>query len=201
MLHLLITIQNIHEFTNRLNRIIMEAARAMLHHANLPLSFWAEAASTAVYLRNRPSTSSVKKTNPYECWYKQKPDVSSFRVFGCNAFVHIPDQKRNNLQKKSEKRIWVGYLENSKGYKFYIPEKKTVLRSRDVMFLENCFNRSHPQKEAYRKDLYVDLLPASDDIDGETNEQQNVPEQQNPPHRSERVTAAPDRLGTITGEW
>ncbi|PFX33126.1 Retrovirus-related Pol polyprotein from transposon TNT 1-94 [Stylophora pistillata] len=36
----------------RLNRTIMEGARSMLYQAKLPLDFWAEACSTAVYLNN-----------------------------------------------------------------------------------------------------------------------------------------------------
>jgi hypothetical protein len=35
------------------NRIICEAARAMMHDQNLPLSLWAEAANTAVFIQNR----------------------------------------------------------------------------------------------------------------------------------------------------
>ena len=108
----------------RLNRTIMETARAMIYHSMLPLSFWAEAVSTAVYLKNRSPTSHLQNTTPYECWYKQKADVNNLKVFGCTAFVHVPDQKRNNLQKNSEKCIFVGYPENSKGYKFFNPENK-----------------------------------------------------------------------------
>ena len=39
----------------RMNRTLMESARAMMSHANLPNPFWAEAVATAVYLRNRPN--------------------------------------------------------------------------------------------------------------------------------------------------
>ena len=41
----------------RLNRTLMESARAMLSHSNLPNKFWAEAVATAAYLRNRVTTS------------------------------------------------------------------------------------------------------------------------------------------------
>ena len=36
-----------------MNRTLMESARAMMSHANLASSFWAEAVAIAVYLRNR----------------------------------------------------------------------------------------------------------------------------------------------------
>ena len=52
--------------SERMNRTIMETTRSMLHHAELPLSFWAEAVSTAVYLRNRSPTSYLKEMTPYE---------------------------------------------------------------------------------------------------------------------------------------
>ena len=38
--------------SERMNRTIMETARSMLYHGKLQLGFWAEAVSTAVYLRN-----------------------------------------------------------------------------------------------------------------------------------------------------
>ena len=70
--------------SERMNRTIMETTRSMLHHAELPLSFWAEAVSTAVYLRNRSPTSYLKEMTPYERWYGSKADVSNLKVFGCN---------------------------------------------------------------------------------------------------------------------
>ena len=35
--------------------------------------------------------------------------------------------------------IFVGYPYNSKGYKLYSPETKQMVRSRDVIFLEDTF--------------------------------------------------------------
>ena len=60
----------VHEYTpeqngvsERYNRTIMEAARTMLLHATLPLSFWAEAVNCAVFVRNRsPMTTLPGKT-------------------------------------------------------------------------------------------------------------------------------------------
>ena len=91
----------------RTNCTIMETVRSILHHAGLPLPFWAEAVSTAVYIRNRCPTSCLKENTPYECWHNEKPDVSNFKVLDCNALVHIPDEKRTKLGKKSMKCIFV----------------------------------------------------------------------------------------------
>ena len=48
----------------RKNRTICEAARAMMHDQNLPLSLWAEAASTAVYIQNRCPHKALEAKTP-----------------------------------------------------------------------------------------------------------------------------------------
>ena len=141
----------IHQFTNpyspeqngiaeRLNRTIIESARSMLLHASLPQQFWAEAVNTAVYLHNRSPRVALKDKTPYECWYGSKPNVSNLRVFGCLSFVHAPDGKRQKFHPKASKAIFVGYPQDTKGYKLYDLSSKRFVRSRNVIFYENNFH-------------------------------------------------------------
>ena len=118
----------------------MESVRSMLHQANLPKKFWAEAVATAVYLKNRSPSSCFSDETPYERWFKQKPDVSNLRIFGCIAFAHIPPEKRKKLDEKSLKCIFIGYLEQSKGFKLFNPKDSSMIGSRDVIFKENIFH-------------------------------------------------------------
>ena len=53
----------------------------MLIDANLTHKFWAEALSTAVYLRNRSPAQAVKDMTPYETWKNTRPKVGHLRVF------------------------------------------------------------------------------------------------------------------------
>ena len=79
----------------RMNRTLLESARAMITHAGLPTNYWAEAVATVAYLRNRTTTSALKENKtPYEKWYERKPDVSHLKVFNCVAYAHIPDSER-----------------------------------------------------------------------------------------------------------
>ena len=39
----------------------------------------------------------------------KKPDLYHLKVFGCIAYVHIPNELRSKLDPKAEKRIFVGY--------------------------------------------------------------------------------------------
>ena len=65
----------------RRNRMVVEMARCMLAHKNLPYKFWAEAVNTAVYILNRCPTKAVENETPYEVWYKRKPEVRTLRIF------------------------------------------------------------------------------------------------------------------------
>ena len=56
----------------RMNRTLVEGFRAMLADARLPHRFWAEALSTAVYLRNRSPAMAVKGMTPFEAWTGEK---------------------------------------------------------------------------------------------------------------------------------
>ena len=123
----------------RMNRTVMESARAMMSHSNLPNQFWAEAVNTSVYIRNRCPTNALDSVTPYECLFKQKPDVGNLHVFGCVGYVHIPDGQRTKLGVKSTKSIFVGYPEGTKGYKLYDPSSRKFIRSRDVVFQERKF--------------------------------------------------------------
>ena len=56
--------------SERLNRMLVEAARSMLSHADLSNAYWAEAVATATYLRNRMVSTAVKADEtPYLLWY------------------------------------------------------------------------------------------------------------------------------------
>ena len=125
----------------RKNRTLFESARCMLQHSGLPNVFWAEAINTAAYVLNRAPTSAVKDKTPQEAWSGKKPTVQHFRVFGCNAYAHVPDEKRTKLDPKSIKCIFLGYYEGTKCYRLFNPETKTIVKSRDVKFVETTENK------------------------------------------------------------
>lgn len=50
--------------------------------------------------------------------------------------VHISNDKKTKPDDKSEKFIFVGYGQSSKGYKLYIPNNNMILNRRDVIFDE-----------------------------------------------------------------
>ena len=192
----------------------MESARSMLYQSGLHVSFWAEAVSTAVYLRNRSPTSYLRDVTPYERWNKMKPNVKNLKVFWCNAFVHVPHDKRNvKLDKRSTACIFVGYPNESKGYKLYEQESKKMIRSRNVIFLEDKFKRevnknelseliNVPATDTFQLRNDDDITVDDDDQNGDANNE--VHEEPVPVEvaaRPQRERNAPDRPGAVTGEW
>ena len=91
----------------RLNRTLIKGVHTMLADSKLPHRFWAEALSTAVYLRNRSPTKALEGVTPHEAWSGTKPDVSSLCVFGCSAYAHVPKAERRKLDSKTRKCVLV----------------------------------------------------------------------------------------------
>ena len=82
----------------------------------LATQFWAEALSTATFLRNRSPTKAVCGMTPHEAWTGEKLQVDGLRIFGCQAFVHVPKDEKKKLDSKSRKCILLGYGMTTKGY-------------------------------------------------------------------------------------
>ncbi len=105
----------------RKNRHITEIICAMLNEKNLPNYFRAKVVSTAIYIMNRTLITIVRGMTREEKFTSKKPDVSHLRVFGCIAYVHVPNEKRSQLDPKAEKCIFIGYSLKQKGYRCFNP--------------------------------------------------------------------------------
>ncbi|KAE9212787.1 hypothetical protein PF004_g15532 [Phytophthora fragariae] len=116
----------------RMNRTIMEKARSMLYYKGILTMWWAEAVSTSVYLINRSTTSTHSSMTPYELAVKDKPRLNHLRVFGSVGYAHVDKAKRTKLEPKSFKCMFLGYAENSKGYRVYDLESNKVKVTRSV---------------------------------------------------------------------
>eukprot|EP00253_Pinus_taeda_P012642 PITA_12642 len=95
-----------------MNKTLMERARSILSGVALGQEFWAEAVDIACYLVNRSSSSTLDDKTPQEVWTGKKPSLSHLRVFGCDAYVHVPKGKQTKLDSKSEKCIFIGEVKD-----------------------------------------------------------------------------------------
>ncbi|MCO5564483.1 hypothetical protein L7F22_018144 [Adiantum nelumboides] len=56
-----------------------------------------------------------------EKFTRKKLNISHFKVFGCFAYVHVPDELWIKLDPKAKKCVFIGYSIEQKGYKCYNP--------------------------------------------------------------------------------
>ena len=90
----------------------------------LPLTLWAKAVATAVYLQNRLPNRSIGNMTPYESLYNKKPSINHLHPYGTKVFVHLPEKKRlpgTKLLPGAIEGYLISYTTSNKIYKIYIP--------------------------------------------------------------------------------
>lgn len=116
----------------RLNRTLLEKARALIFDANINKEFWGEAVYVATYLLNRSPTETLEKT-PIECWTGTKPDLSRLQIFGSIAYAKTLGYTQK-LASRSKKYLFVGYALN--GYRLWDETLRKIVVHRDVVFVK-----------------------------------------------------------------
>ncbi|CAG8658362.1 15291_t:CDS:1, partial [Acaulospora colombiana] len=127
----------------RFNRTILEAVRAMLVARNLPHHLWAEAASYAVYLRNRAPSAALAGKTPEEAWTGRKPNVSHLREFGSEVWIK-EEGNISKLSPRARKAIFVGFDDGPRAVRYYDPETRKVRSSRNFTFGNNSTIENDP---------------------------------------------------------
>uniref|UniRef100_A0AAV1UDV4 Integrase catalytic domain-containing protein n=1 Tax=Peronospora matthiolae TaxID=2874970 RepID=A0AAV1UDV4_9STRA len=169
-----------------MNRTIMEKARSMLYYKGIDMQWWAEAVSTAVYLINRSTNSANSDVTPFEVGFKMKPSIEHLRVFGSQGYTHIDDAKRTKLEPKSYRCMFLGYAENTKGYR---------LDEREV---EGIYDTVVPDKVLvvkYNRDTDKAVIPVARPYDGD--EMMEDVEASAPDVEMDEIELAPFETGII----
>jgi len=131
----------------RLNRTIIDCAESMRHSGKLEPQFWTAAIRTAVYIINRrPHSALTHRMTPFEAWNSQEPEICHLRTFGCDAYVHLPNQLHRKLQPRGRRVTFIGYPSDHKGYQFWDRDEQRIIVTRltDATFDENSFTRTPP---------------------------------------------------------
>ena len=129
--------------------------RSLLTRGRIPKSFWPETINWSIHILNRSPTFAVQNMTPEEAWSGRKPAVDHFKIFGCIAYAHIPNEKRKKLDDKGEKCVFLGVSEVSKAYKLFNPLTKKSVTSLDIVFNEENtwdWNRQQPTQVLFDND-------------------------------------------------
>ncbi|MCO5581375.1 hypothetical protein L7F22_035257 [Adiantum nelumboides] len=125
--------------SERKNRTLVSAARAMLLTAGLSKPYWEEAVATAGYLQNRIPHAIDPQFTPYYHWFGKIPTLEHLRVFGCSAYPVQAVSLRHKLDATATKMVFVGYGDRLgvKAYRLYDPHHKKFHFARSVYFDES----------------------------------------------------------------
>ena len=140
----------IHEQNGRAERdirTITESARSMIINNKVSLDLWPEAVNTACYLLNRTIQQESEMQTPFEKWFERKPEIKHLRIYGSEAYLNIPKEKRKKFDEKSRKLIFVGYDGESSNYRLWDNKTKKIYISSDVDFNEKSSSACQQRKE------------------------------------------------------
>eukprot|EP00253_Pinus_taeda_P033934 PITA_33934 len=169
----------------------------MLYDQDMPKFLWAEACNITVYVQNKTPHRALAKITPEKVFIGKTPEVSHFRIFGSLAYCHIPKEERRKLDQTVEKGYLVGYSENVKAYKIYLPGSRKVVVRRYVNFMEDrAFRRSRemPFEEQSKEDpLVMPLQP----IEVKNSSSENFIEE---PRNSKRERKQPYRYQALVAQ-
>ena len=128
-------------------RMCMDKAQAMRLEACLPDSWWEFAVLHAVHVYNRTPVRRLQWRTPYETLYGTAPEITHLCVFGCGAYVHIPENRRENkLAPKSELMVYIGHTEGIKVFVFMRLSSRNVYTSITALFDESLFPKCETTK-------------------------------------------------------
>ena len=163
--------------SERYIRSITAMVRAMLRDAKLGDEFWGEALHTAVFLKNRMASRTLNWTTPYEIWYGKTPKLTNLKVFGSKAFVRTPTQRRaGKLDQQGFEAIFLGYDLTTRNYRLYNSSNGSLIKSRDVIFVEN---QRVAQKEKVDKNLEDHWNSDDDIVEGNFNNSKKLKNNKN----------------------
>jgi hypothetical protein len=176
-------------------RHILDTVRALTNATSTPVSFWGEAALTAVYTINRCLSLIIQNTTQYKRLFGTAPNYSLLKVFGYVCFVLLQPHEHTKLQPRSQLYCFLGYGLEENGYRCYDPVAKRLQVSRHVVFWEYKMFYSLPLFSTGNSDSQADPLPdLFPDIPSPSTESVNPISDESPladPTSDESLTADP----------
>ena len=178
--------QYLNGVAERFNGTLMGTVRAMLSDSELPLMFWADAATHATRIYNRRPHAFNSGKTPFEVYFSKLPSLHHYLIFGCLVNAYLP--KEHRLSPKLSDRAFTGiYLggQSYSGFDVYDPTNKKIFRVGNIRAFDELnsvggtfFKLSETEKDINK--LYIPDLNALP----EENEEVLPPKTANPTEES-----------------
>lgn len=126
-------------WAERKHRHITETGLAMMFHAHMAPIFWFDAFSAAVYTINRLPTPLLQQKSRYELLFSHPPNYENFHPFGCRVYPCLRDYATNKFSHRSVPCIFLGYINNHKGFRCFDTLTTRLYITRHAQFDQKCF--------------------------------------------------------------
>ncbi|MBW0527669.1 hypothetical protein O181_067384 [Austropuccinia psidii MF-1] len=113
----------------RYNRSVADMGRTILRSSSLGNAFWGYAFMWAAYTINNIPNERTGRLKPAEILFNETPPLDKMRIFGEKAYVHITREHRWKLDDRAHEGHVVMYLQQAKGWLFYIPGANKMIPS------------------------------------------------------------------------
>ena len=120
------------------------AVNIMLWDGRLCSAFWADACEYSQVIANlTPSEVLGGNISPWEMVTGRRPRWDGLRVFGCDCYAHIPNNKLAKVPgiPRGKKLIFLGFQEGKSGFKCFDLEKRMYVTVGNVYFYEDNSGR------------------------------------------------------------
>ena len=112
------------------------------------------------------------------------------RIFGAKAYALVPKELRRKLDDHSELGRFIGYPENTKGYKVLLPSGKVIV-SADVVFVEgDSCGQPVPARQETSDESDVDIVDESPDSTGQADHPEDEEDEAEAEPEEEEAEAA-----------
>lgn len=125
----------------RYNRTLLSKILPNLVKSNLPVRFWEDATQHAVHSANRsPSQSIPNGETPFSVWANQPTSCIGLKTFGCKVWHQLlGPQRSDKLSPKARPCLHLHSLPDGDGWMVWDLVSQSPMKSRDVVFHEDCF--------------------------------------------------------------
>ncbi|CAI7774174.1 unnamed protein product [Closterium sp. NIES-54] len=139
--------------------LVMEVARTSMIHVAAPHFLWSFAVRYAAHQLNLWPRVFLPETSPTLRWMGEVGDASVFRVWGSRApclvagdLAHtalVRDTPADKLSPRAIPCVFLGFVPDAPGWKFYHPTSRRIFSSQDVTFDESVpFYHLFPYRSA-----------------------------------------------------
>lgn len=144
--HIKLPVEEKEKLAEQWNKEHYRCADTMLLEARMHPLFWADAVAYSSYQYNRiPNELNENGESPWTMLTGEKVRWDTWKVFGCDVYEHIPNNKFNKIPglPKGRKQIFLGFKPGFRGHLVFDPVSRQTHTAGNCYFDEDFSNRQN----------------------------------------------------------